>query len=117
MLSTSTFIGYQLSGLWGALAATTGIFLPSFIFVMILNPIFPKLQGSKVFRYFLDSVNVAAVAVMFAVLLIMGKETLLDWRTILVTLTSTFFVFSKWKLNVMWLILGGAILGYLLLLL
>lgn len=117
VLSTSTFIGYQLSGLWGAIAATAGIFLPSFIFVMILNPILPRLQGSKVFRYFLDSINVAAVAVMLAVLLIMGKETLIGWRAICIALISAFFVFSKWKVNVIWLIAGGAILGYLLLLL
>ncbi len=116
VLSTSTFIGYQLSGFWGAIAATTGIFLPSFIFVMILNPLLPRLQGSKIFRYFLDSVNVAAVAVMLAVVIVMGKETLIDWRAILIALTSAFFVFSKWKLNVMWLIAGGAILGYVLLL-
>ncbi len=116
VLSTSTFIGYQLSGFWGAIAATAGIFLPSFIFVMILNPILPRLQGSKFFRYFLDSVNVAAVAVMLAVLIIMGKETLIDWRAIVIAALSAFFVFSKWKLNVMWLIAGGAVLGYLLLL-
>ena len=35
VLSTSTFIGYQLSGFTGALVATTGIFLPSFLFVLI----------------------------------------------------------------------------------
>lgn len=117
VLSTSTFIGYQLSGLWGAIAATTGIFLPSFIFVMLLNPILPRLQESKIFRYFLNSVNVAAVAIMLAVLITMGKETLIDWKAILIALTSVFFVFSKYKLNVIWLITGGALLGYLLLLL
>lgn len=114
VLSTSTFIGYQLSGFWGAIAATAGIFLPSFIFVLLLNPILPRLQGSKIFRYFLDAVNVAAVAVMFAVLITMGKETLVNWQAIFIALLSAFFVFSKWKLNVMWLILGGAILGYIL---
>ena len=71
VLSTSTFIGYQLSGLSGALAATTGIFLPSFLFVLILNPYISRMQQSKVLRYFLDAVNVAAVAIMLAVLIIM----------------------------------------------
>ena len=33
VLSTATFIGWQLNGFWGAIAATVGIFLPSFIFV------------------------------------------------------------------------------------
>jgi len=116
VLSTSTFIGYQLSGFWGAIAATAGIFLPSFIFVMILNPILPRLQKSRVFRYFLDSVNVAAVAVMLAVLLTMSIETLIDWRAWVISIASAFFVFSKWKVNIMWIIAGGAFIGYILLL-
>ncbi len=116
VLSTATFIGYQLSGFWGAIAATTGIFLPSFLFVLLLNPLLPRLQKSIVFRYFLDAVNVAAVAVMLAVLVIMGVETLIDWRAIIIAGISFFLVFSKLKVNVMWLIAGGSILGYLLLL-
>jgi chromate transporter len=114
VLSTATFIGYQLSGLWGAIAATAGIFLPSFFFVLILNPFVSKMRQSKVLGYFLDTVNVAAVAIMLGVLIIMGKDTLFDWRAILIACLSAFFVFTKWKVNVMWLILGGALLGYLL---
>ena len=117
VLSTATFIGYQLSGFWGAIAASIGIFLPSFLFVLALNPILPRLQQSNVFRYFLDAVNVGAVAVMIAVLLTMSVETLVDWRAILIALISAFIVFSKLKIYVMWVILGGAILGYLLLML
>lgn len=114
VLSTATFIGYQLSGFWGAIAATAGIFLPSFIFVLILNPYVSKMRQSKILGYFLDTVNVAAVAIMLAVLIVMGIESIVDWRALLITGLSTFFVFSRWKANVMWLILGGAIAGYLL---
>lgn len=114
VLSTATFIGYQLSGFGGALAATTGIFLPSFIFVLILNPFVSKMRSSRILSYFLDTVNVAAVAIMLAVLITMGLETLTDWRAIVIAIISAFFIFSKWKLNVMWVIAGGAILGYLL---
>jgi chromate transporter len=51
ILSTSTFIGYQLSGFYGALAATAGIFLPSFLFVLILNPFIPNavIKDTKTF--------------------------------------------------------------------
>ncbi|WP_299211455.1 chromate efflux transporter [uncultured Dokdonia sp.] len=114
VLSTATFIGYQLSGFGGALAATTGIFLPSFLFVLILNPFVPKMRSSKILSYFLDTVNVAAVAVMLSVLITMSIDTLTDWRAILIVGISAFFIFSKWKISVMWLIAGGAILGYLL---
>ena len=113
VLSTSTFIGYQLSGLSGALAATTGVFLPSFLFVLILNPYISRMQQSKVLRYFLDAVNVAAVAIMLAVLIIMTKETLVDWKTIVIALTALFLVF-KTKVSTIWVIIIGAALGYIL---
>ena len=45
VLSTATFIGYQLGGFSGAIAATFGIFLPSFIFVLILNPLVHRIHG------------------------------------------------------------------------
>ena len=115
VLSTATFIGYQLSGFWGAIAASIGIFLPSFVFVLALNPVLPRLQRSTIFRYFLDAVNVGAVAVMIAVLLTMSIETLTEWRAILIAIISAIIVFSRLKISVMWVILGGAILGCLLL--
>ncbi|MDB9720609.1 chromate efflux transporter [Winogradskyella sp.] len=112
VLSTSTFIGYQLSGFSGALVATTGIFLPSFLFVLILNPFIAKMQQSKMLRYFLDAVNVAAVAVMLAVLFIMVKETLIEWQSILIALIAVVLTF-KTKVSTIWTIVIGAVIGYL----
>ena len=114
VLSTSTFIGWQLGGFWGAIAATIGIFLPSFIFVMLLNPIVPKLRKSKVISAFLDAVNIAAVAVIVAVCFEMAKDTLTDWRTIAIALLSLVVVFAFKKMNSAFIVLGGAVLGYLL---
>ena len=113
ILSTSTFIGYQLSGFYGALAATAGIFLPSFLFVLILNPFIPKMQKSKVLRHFLNAVNVAAVAIMLAVLLIMARETLVDWKAIVIAISAAILTF-KIKISPIWIIVIGAVLGYLL---
>lgn len=116
VLSTATFIGYQLTGFWGAVAATAGIFLPSFLFVLILNPLVPKMRKSKFLSFFLDSVNVAAVGVMAGVLYTMSVETITDWRAIVIASISLLITFGFKKVNVMWTILGGSGLGYLLLL-
>ena len=113
VLSTATFIGYQLTGIWGALAATAGVFLPSFLFVLILNPIIPRMRKSTILRYFLDSVNVAAVAVMLAVLYVMAKDTLIDWRAIVIAIVCTYLTFGT-KISVIWTIVIGAVLGFLL---
>lgn len=44
----------------------------------------------------------------------MGKETVTDWRTIIITLISAFVVFKYKKINSAFMILGGALLGYIL---
>ena len=114
VLSTATFIGYQLGGFWGALSATTGIFLPSFLFVWLLNPLIPKMRKSKVLGYFLDSINVVAVAIMLAVLITMSKQTLVDWQAAFIAVLSGVLIFKFKKVSVMWVLVIGAILGYVL---
>lgn len=114
VLSTATFVGYQLGGWSSAMMATAGIFLPSFIFVFLTRPLLKHLKSSKVLRYFLDAVNVSAVAVMVAVLFKMGHQTLIDWRSILLCLIALGMVFSLKKLNAVYVVLFGAIAGFLL---
>ena len=94
--------------------ASIGIFLPSFIFVLILNPLVPKMRKSVFLSSFLDAVNVAAVAVMAAVIVEMGQQTLLDWKSILLCVLSFAVVFTFKKLSPIWVISGGSLLGYLL---
>lgn len=113
VLSTATFIGYQMGGMWGAAAATLGIFLPSFLFVLMLNPLIPKMRQSRLLSHFLDCVNIAAVAVMVSVLAEMGLDTLTDWRAMAIAALSFGVVFGLKNLNAMWLVLGGSVLGYL----
>lgn len=114
VLSTATFIGWQLNGASGALAATLGIFLPSFLFVLLLNPLIPRMRKSKVISAFLDAVNVAAVALIILVCMEMSKDTLTDWRTILIAILSIIGVFVFKKINSAFIVFGGAIIGYLL---
>ncbi len=114
VFSSVTFIGYQINGLTGAVVSTIAIFLPSFLFVALLNPIVKKMRHSKLFSAFLDAVNVASVAIIVAVCFDMGKDTITDWRTILIAVLSTAIAFGYRKLNSAFVVLGGSLLGYLL---
>lgn len=114
ILSSATFIGWQMGGFWGAMAATAGIFLPSFIFVALLNPVIPKLRRSGIMSAFLDAINIASVAVILAVAIAMGRETLADWKTITIAAASLAAMLLFKKINSAWIVLGGAILGYIL---
>jgi chromate transporter len=114
VLSTATFIGYQLDGFGGAIAASVGIFLPSFLLVLLLNPLVPMMRKSSILRNFLDAVNVGAVGIMAAVLVVMTLDVVVDWRSIVIAAISLFVTFGIKKSNAMWTILGGAALGYVL---
>ena len=113
VLSTSTFIGYLIEGVPGAIVATLGIFLPSFIFVLILNPLIPKLRQSVWLSAFLDAVNAAAVALMVAVTLQLGADVLVTWPAWVIAGIATVAVL-RLKVNAVWIVIGGAILGWLL---
>lgn len=114
VFSSVTFIGFQINGLSGAIISTIAIFLPSFVFVALLNPLMKMLRNSKGLSAFLDAVNVASVAIIIAVCYEMGKETITDWRTILITVVSAIIVFNFKKINSAYVVLGGSFLGYIL---
>ncbi len=114
VLSTATFIGYQVNGIWGAVVATLGIFLPSFFFVWLLNPLVPKLRKSPLAAGFLDAVNIGAVGIMVAVTINLGRDVLIDWVAWVIALASIGVTFFVKKISVFWIIIGGAVLGYLL---
>lgn len=118
VLSTATFIGYLLAGVPGAIVATLGIFLPSFLFVAALNPLIPRLRASSWTRAFLDAVNVSAVALMVVTTLQLGKATLtlpqapyVDFLAVAIALTAAVFAL-RFRINAAWLVLGGAVIGW-----
>ena len=112
-LSSATFIGYQIAGIPGAISATVGIIIPSFVFVAILNPLIPKLRKSNFLSKFLDAVNVSALAVMLVVAIKLGGEVLVDWKSWIIALLSVAALFAIKKINAAYIILGGAFLGYI----
>lgn len=114
VFSSVTFIGYQINGFSGAVVSTIAIFLPSFIFVALLNPLVKKMRNSKPFSAFLDAVNIASVAIIISVCYVMGKDTVTDWRTILIAIISLAITFGFKKINSVFIVLGGSIIGYVL---
>ncbi|HEY9826653.1 MAG TPA: chromate transporter [Stenomitos sp.] len=111
VFTTATFIGYLLNGHVGALAATCGIFLPSFVFVLALNPWVAKLRASQTMSAFLDGVNAASLGLMAAVTYTLGRAAVVDGLTLFWFGVSAIAVL-RFNLNAMGLILGGGIVGF-----
>ena len=113
VLSTATFVGFQLNGFWGAIAATTGIFLPSFLLVLLLNPLIPKMKKSAILKNFLNLMSVGAVALMIAVVLKVGTSSLLEIKSAAIFAISLILVFTIKKINAMHIVVLGSLLGYI----
>ncbi len=110
VFTTATFIGYVIAGSPGAVLATLGIFLPSFVFVMASSPLIPRLRRSSWASGFLDGVNVASLGLMAAVTWQLGRAAVIDWFTAVLALISAVLVFCL-KINSAWLVLGGGVIG------
>ncbi|MDA0747505.1 MAG: chromate efflux transporter [bacterium] len=111
VLSTAAFIGYVIAGMPGAAVASAAIFLPSFLFVVALNPLLPHLRRSRWMAAFLDAVNVCAVGVMAGVMLELSAQTLVDWPAMLIGAVAA--VAGVWRnVSAVWLILGGGLVGW-----
>jgi chromate transporter len=110
VFTTATFIGYLTGGVPGALLATLGIFLPSFLFVALVYPLVPRLRASALTGAFLDGANVAAVGLMAAVTWQLGRAAIVDTPTLAVAVLAT-AALLRVQMNSAWLVLGGALVG------
>jgi chromate transporter len=118
VLSTATFIGYIIAGFPGAIVATLGIFLPSFLLVAALNPFMNRIRNSSWTRPFLDAVNVSAVALMVLTTIQLGIATLIlpkthyvDFVGLGISIISAILAI-RYRINAAYLILGGGIIGW-----
>ncbi len=113
LLTTSTFIGYFLASVPGAILCTAAFILPSFLFVVLLNRAIPRLRRSPWSSAFLDAVNVSALGLMAAVTAKLALTTLVAWPPVLIAVVAIAMALL-WKVNATWLVLGGAALGWVL---
>ena len=110
VFTTATFIGYLLGGISGALIATLGIFLPSFIYVGISSLFIKQVRNSPWASNFLDGVNAASLGLMLAVSIQLASTALIDPITIAVALICL-IILIRFQTNSTWLIAGGALIG------
>jgi len=113
VLSTATFIGYVLAGTSGAIVATCAIFLPAFVFVLLTNPVLPRLRRSAPVGAFLDGAIAASLGLMAAVVWTLAESAITGPFAALVAFVSLLALLTL-RLNATWLILAGAIAGYLM---
>jgi len=110
LFTTATFIGYQLGGVPGAVLATLGIFLPSFVLVAVVHPFLPRMRASRRLAALLDGVNAAALGLIAAVAAELARAAFVDlWSIGIAFAAATVLLTGRAGPTVV--LLGGGVAG------
>ena len=107
---TATFVGYLVAGFWGSLISTIGIFLPSFLFILIAAPLLARHRGNANVQGFVKGAYAAAIGTILGACILLGKIAIGDWLTALIGIVSLAILF-KWKVSNPLLIAATAVIG------
>ena len=95
---TATFVGYLVAGFWGSVVSTVGIFLPSFLLVLIAAPLLARHRGNPNVQGFVKGAYAAAIGTILGACILLGRIAIGDWLTALIGLVSLAVLF-RWKVS------------------
>src|SRR5262249_34677332 len=107
---TATFVGFLVGGVWGSLVSTIGIFLPSFIFVLVAAPILLRHRSNPNVQGFVNGAYVAPIGTILGACFLLGKIAIGDWLTGLIGIACLAVLF-RWKVSNPALIAVTAVIG------
>jgi len=110
---TATFVGYLLSGFSGAVAATIGIFSPSFLFTVAGTPLLRRYRSNARLQGFVRGVTVAVVGVLIGTSYMVGKTTIADALTVAMGAAALAIAIHVKKVPDPVLVASGAAIGLL----
>jgi chromate transporter len=107
---TATFVGYLVGGFWGSLVSTIGIFLPSFVLVLLVAPLLARHGSNPNIKGFVRGAYAAAIGTILGASFLLGRIAIGDWLTALIGVVSLAILF-RWKVSNPLLIAATAIVG------
>jgi chromate transporter len=107
---TATFVGYLVAGFWGSLISTIGIFLPSFLLVLIAARLLARHRANPNVQGFVKGAYAAAIGTILGACVLLGRIAIGDWLTVLIAIVSLAILF-RWKASNPALIAATAIVG------
>lgn len=94
---TATFVGFLVAGFWGSLAATVGIFLPSFLLVLAAAPLLARHRSNRNVQGFVKGAYSAAIGTILGACVLLGRIAVGDWFTVLIGLLAL-LALIRWRI-------------------
>lgn len=113
ILMVAAFVGHKVAGFGGAIVGGLAIFLPSFIFMLSLLPVFGRIKQITWMKAALKGISPAVIGMIAVALLQMLPHAVTDVPTGLLVL-ATVAILSLWRFGPLPLMAGGGAIGVLL---
>ncbi|MBS0343765.1 MAG: chromate transporter, partial [Proteobacteria bacterium] len=85
---TTGFIGFLVSGFWGAVVAAAATFVPCYLFTIVPAPYFKKHGKRPGIVAFVDGVTAAAIGAITGAAVVIGQQSITDIPTALLALVT-----------------------------
>lgn len=109
-VNTATSVGYKQRGIWGALLATLGVILPSFLIISALSYVINAFESNVWYQSAFKGIQACVTILVVNAFLKMSKQIQHDLYNYL-ALFGAFVVATFTNFNVIFLILIGAACG------
>lgn len=109
-INSATFVGYRTAGFWGAVCATFGVVLPSFLIILAIAYLLDSFMELKPVQYAFKGINAGVLALLFKALWNMYKKSPKGWAAYVV-MGGSFLLTAILKVNMFLVIAGCAVFG------
>lgn len=109
---TATFVGYLMYGLPGAIVATFGIFVPSFLIVIGLAPYYNEIRDSLHFHRIISGILFSFVGLLVSVTIRFAMG--ISWDIPSIILLAGTFTALVLGAEILWVVLAGIVISYFL---
>ena len=109
-INSATFVGYRTAGVLGAMCATLGVVLPSFVIILAISYVLRQFQDIKAVQYAFNGIRAGVLALLFKALWTMYKKSPKGWAAYVV-MAGAFLVTAFTNVSVIYVVIGCAVFG------
>jgi chromate transporter len=110
---TTTFIGFKIAGIAGALVATIASYSPSLMAVVLLSKVLLKVKHKKIVQVFIKGILSGFIGLLLMVVVQFGWSSLTGWQTGLIFIVSSILIIIM-KRDPIWALLATLLLTAIL---
>ncbi len=109
-INAATFVGYRRCGFVGALCATLGVVLPSFLIILAISGVLREFREVKAVQYAFNGIRAGVLALLIKALVGMYKKNRKSAVSYIV-MAASFVLAAFVKIDIMLIILGCGLFG------